>query len=272
MLKDLFESIVSFANKANATKSIKDTVQFTEVPGDQQYIVTTVDDEMGITHEWRDKESPWRNHSLESVGDIQKLVEAMQLRVEDADPVVWIGQGRVTIILDDKGIRRHRVRCEQHYTEEFSLLSKLREKEFSQRDLLRLLRVDLASAATESSEVLRKAAKVINSRVLSTTHGTVVKNRESMGREIDSEVISADGDIPDTVQFRCEVFDDPAFRKIYTFTVRVELDPKEVTFHLLPLVRELRDAENEQRQHIQSLLSSLTCPVFLGEPDFNQEI
>lgn len=256
MLKELYDAVIAQAHKSMTAAG---RVGILELPGCREKRVI----DAGGRLEAYMPDFPRRNHVLHSVAEIGPLRELFA----DGRIVVWVGREAVTVILNDQDYRDDRVVCPFEYTDEFALLSGLREQEFGQKALIRLLRCDLAAAATESSQQLLQVVKVISTKVLATGHGNFAeKNRSSMGKDIEAEVVSDRGDIPDLVRFRTRVFKDPALLREYEFTCQVEIEPQTQTFMLLPNMREIEQAEFEQRQRVRELLAETQMQVFLGEP------
>lgn len=264
MLKELFEKVVDESRKA---VSVDQSLKIVPLPGRSDYMIAERT-EHGIEVTREKPDIPYRNHKLDSVAEIRGAIEAFKSD-DDADLRVWVGSEAVTVILDDMGVRKNRLICPLAYTDEFAQLHGLRSQTFPQKALVRLLQVDLAAAATESSEELRQACKVLNNKVVTTSRGVQERSRVSLGRDLEAEIVSDSGSIPDRITFAVEVFNDPALRKRYTVEVTVEQDPTDMAFMLLPKVRDLVNAEMEERQRIREILDPevLGCPVLLGSPE-----
>ncbi len=263
MLKELLTGITDLAQKA---AKVDRHIHITKLDGKKEYLLTMQDGGGKVTHEARLPDHPPRRHALHSVSEIGGMVEHFHNENPETLIVAWIGREQVTIVIDDDGFRENKIVCPQTYTPEFSLLTEMREQEYTQKELVRLLRVDMATAETESSAELLRVARVINTKVFQTGHGVIEKTRASLGKDIEAEVRSDAGDIPDEVKFRINVYDDPALQTIYSVTCRVEIDPQAGTFFLLPVAKELQLFEQQEKQRIRELLQDVNCPVFLGEP------
>lgn len=183
---------------------------------------------------------PPRSHRFDHLDSLVK-VACEYFEKADSDPpntTIWVAEERVTLVLDTNYRRENIGVMPMLKTEPFRKLEELAMTKpwMEQKDFIRLLRIDLAGTLppVELLDRVRKV-KFENSQI---TSGTVARDRESMGREINSRVDTS-AEIPETVRLNAKVFED--FREI-AIACAVEVDAMRGMFRLIPLPSELRSA------------------------------
>lgn len=211
---------------------------------------------------------PPRKHTLLSVDQIPDLVE--RYRTLNQAPSVWISPEAVVVVLDDTPEKRidGRAVCQLRKTDELQTLESVGAKEswLNQKQFIRLIRTKLADALGDQLPQL--VATLRNIRFSSGTagRGNLEHGRESLGREIESEVMSEVGDIPHTLRLDVRVFTDPAIKVRFPVDVALEIEPSNGTFALMPLGDGLQRIIDEQVSALRDLLGGLDCPVVYGAP------
>lgn len=202
-----------------------------------------------------------RNHTVDSVAD---LVNAAR-RWKD-DPVIWIDGTQVVLVPHD-GDRRDRVTLPLKQSTVFTCVKKLAEQSrLEQPQLIRLLRHELRSAANLSS--ILTAVRKIKFRSLTQGHSDIQHGNESLGRQIENEVVGAEA-IPESLVVSTNVFTNPGeIDNKFTIGLSLEIDVAAQRFVLKPMPDEIEVAEDMAlagiRERIEHGLPDV--PVFFGRP------
>lgn len=174
-----------------------------------------------------------RDHEVETLDDLI----ALAVRFQDAgrSPVVWYDDGAVRLVIDDAEARLERATLVLERTEAYRTLARLDEQKpwMEQKPFVRLLRVDLAGTL-EPVHLLEKVRRV-KFATESSTSGVVTRERESMGREINSRAEAAEGAIPEEVTLMASVFLNPGLVARRPIRCAVDVDPARGLFQLHPM-------------------------------------
>lgn len=217
---------------------------------------------------FHDKLPPKRAHALGSIAEVKGFVDFAKDQLEGT-PSVWYDEdGIVVVVQDDADSQRidtAKVAFEPTQTHE--VLREIGEKWFRQKDFVRLLRVTLADAATDSTRHLLAVSRVLGFSNSTAGHAKVEHGRQSLGRDIEDQVTSEVGDLPDEVTFSVRLFTDPVLSRRFPIRCAVDIDPAAATFNLAPLAEAFEDAVDEQLALLgEQLHGELECPVFRGRP------
>lgn len=99
------------------------------------------------------------------------------------------------------------------------------------------------------------------------TQSVAIRNRESMGREVASEVKSLKGDIPEEVVLSVRVYRDPVLLRRHTIRCLLETDPQNGRLALIPLASQLDEAMDLEMGSLGDLLrASVRGPQLLNGP------
>jgi hypothetical protein len=136
----------------------------------------------------------------------------------------------------------------------------------NQKQFLRLLRVNLKSALGELGNTLIPAISSIRWETGSRGASQVGSGRESMGREINSEIRSLAGEIPDEIVLNLRLSRDPATPGRYPVRCVLQIDSQQQTFSLLPMAGELDRAWSDFEKDLFDIVSDISgdIPVILG--------
>lgn len=212
--------------------------------------------------------TPRRQHELHSVGEVARFCSYAAGDLSGR-PVVFVGEHRVVIVIDDRpeSYRENRADVVFQRTPEHELLDNLARQMFSQKQLIRLLRVELAECATASSQQLLATSRRIVATTSSKASGEVRNGKESIGRDIEAEILSSAGEIAEEVEFSLRLFTDPELQRRHTITCAVEWDPATLTCQICPRPGDLRRAVEEELSALYTRLEGdCECPIFLGSP------
>lgn len=221
------EALKYFASLANA--SVKP--ERVEIGDPAKVVFLVGDKEVHI-----DRPFPSRSHKAD---DLETIV-SMANRFAAGEPSIWVDDDNVVLVIDESEYRADRVRLDLETTDVWGTIEGLKGSGswFEQRALLRLLRVDLAGAIPSLSLADKvKKVRFENSQV---TTGEKTRDRESLGREINSRV-DAGVDLPEEVELVAAVY-----RVGQKFSIRCsfEADPARGMFQLIPFPDEVSRVRN----------------------------
>jgi hypothetical protein len=207
-----------------------------------------------------------RGHHPATLADVVSL--ANRFAEAGSRPVVWYGGDAVTLVIDDDGHRVETATLALATSDVWARLESLRAQKpaMQPKAFVRMLRVDLAG--TLDPAALLNHVRRLKFTTADTVNASVARGKESMGREINSEVATA-ADIPETVTLAAPVFKTPGETDRYPVRCAVEIDPMEGTLQLLPLPDELERVERMALESIAARLSeglSEGIPFYAGKP------
>lgn len=203
-----------------------------------------------------------RTHHVNSLDDL--IASAIKLST-GPDAVVWYNEQHVVAILNDDEFRDDMITFTLQYTEVFKRVANLKES-FDQKRFVRLLRIELAGTLPPIT-LLNPVRKVKFENGL-IVKGEVSRQRESMSRELKSEVTTDGADLPEGVSLQVKILKN--FGEDIELPVKcsVEVDPSEGTFWLLPLPDEIQRVQNwvlaDIGERLKAGLGEIPC--FLGSP------
>ncbi len=204
---------------------------------------------------------PERNHVVYSVDDFCQAIKEFG----DALATVWIAENKIVGLLDAEP-RFERITLPLLPDTNFERLKKCDGETFTQQSLIRLFRYELKGIAGVS-ELLASVRK-IKFRTGQAGVSDIQHGRESMGRELESEVTGA-GDIPEDCVVTCRVFRNAREVKEYPIACYLQIFPEKQTFTFRAAAGELDDvcvaALEEVRSRIEGGVPE-TVKVFFGQP------
>lgn len=265
----LQEALTQLAEQAVGAAGVKNRTLVFPVPGSStKSMIATVNKDNSVDYEKVDHEPPKRSVKLLSIDQVAPFVAFYDERYKTR-PTVWIDRNAIRVVCDDQpgSYREDKAHCDLLLTGEWNILLNLAGLDFTQKALVRFLRLDMANAQTEQSQELLRVCRSMNCKVFHVSNGSVGHKGESIGRSIDAEVQSDNGEIPERIEFRVRVFDDKALQQVYPIRVEVTINAQEGTVNLSPNPRDMQMAEDAEREKIESLVSTgLEVPLFHGTP------
>ena len=260
------EAMELFKDQVAGAAGAKGKVELLDVPGDpRHYMIVSADG----THTIAEKSPPPRVHSLDTIDAVIEYVTWAETNLT-GDPTVWFDGETIRVILDDAddSQRINRVSCELAYTPTWKKIDWLGEQWLAQKAFVRLLRITLADAATESSQQLLRVARVLAFSNSSAGHGKVEHGRQSLGLDIEEEVKSEAGEIPDEITLNVRIFDDPRTTRRFEIRLAVDINAREGTFNLCPVPGSVEEALEDQVNTIGGWLDHELpdVAVFRGTP------
>lgn len=142
-------------------------------------------------------------------------------------------------------------------------LTPARRAPFTQAELVRKLRIDLAGTLPDGAQFL---SLMRNVRFKSGADGqtNLQHGKESMGKSIDAEVLGTDA-LPETVTLHVRVFDVPDLKTVKPVVCALDIYPHECVFKLIPLPMELANARSAVLDELATTLGGeLECPIYRG--------
>lgn len=183
---------------------------------------------------------------------------------------VWISPSRVEIVIDDskesRRLERAVVPLDRTIANQTLQTFLDDETELDQKSFIRVLRLKLFDCLDKEGRDAITVLRTINFSNSTTGHGVVEKSRESLGREIEAEVRSDAGEIPDELLLNIRLYEDRALQRRFTIRCALEIDSRKATFSLCPLPGQLEDAVATQMQMISEMLVDSCDRVFFGTP------
>lgn len=205
----------------------------------------------------------FREHDVDTLEDLIAWAESGMCD----NPVVWHGRSRVVLLLDDTD-REDRVQFSLDYSEPFKAIIALAEKrpKMEQRAVIQLLRVDLGLQDPELIGRFR-ALDWSDDRQ---TRGQVHHGKESLGREINAELMGANG-LPEEITAEVPLYRNQGERAQYPITLIVDVDPVNQRIALVPRPNQLDEVLATHQAWIrQRLLTALEdgtdVRIYAGSP------
>lgn len=205
---------------------------------------------------------------LEASIDLAKSVFESESGGEKAIPAIFVTRNGVLIVWNLSG-GSGRGRDRSFYSvvphDEIDVFDNETEN-ISQKKLLRLLRVNLKTALGELGNTLIPAISSIRWENGTRVSSQVGSDRESMGREINSEIRSLAGEIPDEIVLNLRLSRDPATPGRYPVRCVLQIDSSLHSFSLLPMAGELDRAWSDFERNLFDIVSEVAgdIPVILG--------
>ena len=256
------ETIQSITTLAERATGATDKVSIVPIPGHPRNAVLIV--KADGTFKLEEMPTTPRATKLLSVDQVTPFVSNAVDNWE-ASPTVYYSPTGVTVRLADGNLRPEiegHAQVDFKFSEQFKLLSKFasdRDSAFlTHPKFLRMLRLDLDVCfdAMVLESVLRSCA-AYESEEGTRVASTVTRNRESLGREIMSELRAANGEIPEDVILQVRIYKDPALLKTRRVHCKLETDPTGGgRFALLPYANELDNAIDAEMSDLGDVLRS----------------
>ena len=262
MIAEALSLIQTTAQNAASAASKVAVVALPQEP--KKYAVVKADG----TVEFRDVAPQDRKHCLGEIGEVAEFVKFAADTLK-GKPSVWYAADGVIVVVADapESHRADRAVAPLIATQSYATLLSIGTKWLPQKEFVRLLRVTLADAATDSTRQLLKAARVISFSATSGGKALAEHGRQSIDRSIEEQVSSEVGDLPEEVEFNVRLFTDPGLTRRFAVRCAVDINAKDATFNLCPLAEQLDDALSQQLELIgDQLRGEVTCPVFRGKP------
>ena len=211
---------------------------------------------------------PDRGHRLNMIADVIEFAKAVSLGLHgggDAPkPVLWIGAHRVCVLIDDWARWDYAALTLRHTPQYDSLVVLEDAVPISQRDFIRLLRIDLDGCLPAQSNLI-ELVRSLKFSSAGQVESTLKTQRESMGKSI-SAAVEAASTLPEEITLNVRVYDVHDLQVRRPVRCAVEVFPHEQAFRLTPLPMELHTArETELAELFERIDDAVLCPVYRGE-------
>lgn len=251
MLKEFIEAVANLAVQASGAHKLDDVdprAAHYYLPHSGETVLVPI-------------KPPLRNYTA---ADLDTIVDLWK-DDDDVTPEIWVGDDRVTLVLD-RADRREKAVYMFRYSDRFRELSERlvrRSEGFTQAALVQFLRLKLGLGETTVGKF----------RALQWSSGddaqaTVQRGVDKLGASIRREVINA-AEIPDELYLPLSVFDgavEKGFER--TVTLLVELDTGQRLIWLVPKPGDVTAAVDSTLTAIQAYLSEATSDelIYRGTP------
>lgn len=211
-----------------------------------------------------------RSHKLLRLDQVPDFVKNITEKFK-AVPTVWHCPDGVVILMNDGSMESDlQSRCclPFKFTEQFAELQSCSKSQrwMDPRSFATWIRTKLMNVMRGADDLLMLLSKMKGSDG-KTFNATNTKSRESIGLEVDAEMDSALGDLPDLILFDVRVYDDPSIVRKVQVTCALECNPRDFALRIEPTAGQLQDAIDKEMNSIGDLLAQeLDCPVYYGVP------
>ena len=215
---------------------------------------------------------PARRTTLSSV-DQPGLFARHAMQAWDCTPAIYYDHQFIHVRLEDSNLQAYRgqANCSLMRTEVWKRLNEWSDDPgkawMSHSVFIRELRVTFGECF--SSDALDRLIETIGQLDFVTaerTQSVATRNRESMGREVMSEVKAAQGQIPEQVVLDCRIYRDPILLRKHSIRCLLETDPAKGRLAVIPLAGELDNAMDAEMHSLGELLrASVRAPRMIAE-------
>ena len=206
-----------------------------------------------------------RLHEFSTLGALIAFTRnAIEGRHGEANPVVWLGEHSVSVVVNDETRRDVGILSLQVTPQFEALQTRATATWRSQTDMIRLLRLDLADTLPGDSTDLLARMRNVRFKSAADGHGNVQHGKESMGRSINAEVLGVDT-LPDDVTLAVRVYAVPDLRTTQNIRCALDIAVEEQQFRLVPRPMACADALAAVGDEIGKILADeLECPIYRG--------
>lgn len=176
-----------------------------------------------------------RRYNLET---LQGVAEAAKVAKEKfgGDPVIFVDRNEVVLSFQENaaslhlasGVYKHRLSPEWK-----CLLGLKQQPTMGVEGVRKWLRIDMRAGATDSSKALERSLQSLSAKTEQRTRSMREGGKESLGRDIDAEVTSANGEIPNACAFHVRPFLDPDVSAGDAVEVFVDVEPRNLDVTLV---------------------------------------
>lgn len=263
MITEALRTLETWIREAAGAKGKVDLV---DLPGDKTSFGIVRPDG---TLEIQERLPQPRNIALSTVESVAEFYTHASENLDYDEASIWYAENKIAIVLDDgpDGARRSLACCTLENTGEWDALLLAGENWYPQKQFVRLLRNTFGQCATDSSRRLLHTSRIVAFSQSVAGHGKIEHGRESLGRDIEADVRSEAGDIPEEITLNVRIFTDPYTTARHEIRCLVDVNAREGTFNLSPLEGDLNDAIEAETARIVDRLKQTGGPVFLGQPN-----
>lgn len=251
MLQEAIEHIGTMATDAASPK-------ITPIPNDPTQVLLSI---KGV-YEKHQLPPATRKHTVRTLDDMILITERAE-SVWGGKPVLWHDRASVVLIVDD-GERRDLVTMPLQISETYATVEGLARRTFSQKEFVQLLRVSLRGCVLDGN--LLPAVRALKFQTNSSGSSQIKHGQESMGREIESQIVGADA-IPEEVTLQTRVYNNPDVQYMAKVTCALDIDLESQKFTLRPMPDQLEEAVQGAQNEVRTRLEELKdVQSFYGTP------
>lgn len=245
------ERIVELANKAHGPKVLKASQE-------PDHIYNIVDEDGKV--ERCEAEPEPRCHTALDLETVAKFASGFAAAGKHVE--VWYHRNAVCAVLD-AGTRRDVVNMPLPYSPQHVTLSHLEKTrpQLSQKDFVRLLRVDLAGCLPRG---VIDSVRNLKFRQLSTGESQIGHGKASVGRQIEAE-LTGSCNIPEDVDLLLPVWASLFSARLFRVPCVLEIDPGAEKFCLLPLPGAIENVIREAEGLLFNALSHAIAEALPGD-------
>lgn len=260
-LEEAIQAIKDLAVEAARAKEPR----IVPIPGDPRNVFV---DRAG-TGGWEKEPLPpaKRSHRVDTIEDLARLAR-YALEELELHPVVWHNEHAVVLVFNQRDLWDSAA-VTLHQAPQWQTLAKLAIRTpIRQRELITLLRVDLAGCLPTPR--LINAVSHVNFRAASHGESIIQQGRESLGRSVESEIAGVKDAIPDRETVRVPLYQNVGERELrWDIECDLEVNAAEQVFVFRPLPGEMEEAIATHQADIRGrLIAALgdDVPVYAGSP------
>lgn len=199
-----------------------------------------------------------RDHVLLGVDDFVTLVG----NYEQAS--IWYTEDSAFALLDDEN-RFDVARLVMHYSDEFALLMKLREKRvrMQQREFVAMLRFDLGVAADLVARFRTVNWNASDNTVTDLKHGS-----DSLGKSVKAAALDAGSkELPEEIDIRVPMWKNLTYRHLVSVRCGVDIFPQTGELALIPMPGAIELQQQEFANYLgETLQTAFPERAFYGTP------
>lgn len=251
MLQEALQYLARQAEEANVPS-------VTAIPGDPVQVLIS----HGGAYEKHQLPPAHRKHTVRTLDDMILITERASA-VWGGKPVLWHDRASVVLVVDD-GERRDLVTMPLQIAETYATVEKLATRKFTQKEFVQLLRVSLRGCVVDKT--LLPAVRELKFKKNASGTSGIQHGRESMGREIESEIVGADA-IPEEVVLQTRVYNNPDVQYMAKVACALDIDLESETFTLRPMPDQLEEAVQGAQNEVRTRLEEIKdVQSFYGTP------
>lgn len=251
MLQEAIEQITDMAVEAAGPKIVA-------IPGDPTRLLVNANGKC----EMHVLPPAHRKHTVRTLDDMVLITERAS-GVWGGKPVLWHDRASVVLVVDD-GERRDVVTMPLQIAETYATVEKLAARKFTQKEFVQLLRVSLRGCVVDPT--LLPAVRELKFKKNASGTSGIQHGRESMGREIESEIVGADA-IPEEVVLQTRVYNNPDVQYMAKVTCALDIDLESESFTLRPMPDQLEEAVQGAQNEVRTRLEEIKdVQSFYGTP------
>ena len=248
MIAEAMNKIESLAKAAGRTKEVE-TMTVEQEPKDVYFVA----DAEG-RFERRTAEPKPRYYFATGVEDLCRMAMHFQ---EEKEITLFCSRAGVVGIMDEKGDRRDRIRCELDLSSPMKTLIHLEANDIQadQRQFLNMLRVQLG--VDQRSTPTNLVARVRALKFTSSGNGVsvIANSGDSFGKTVQAQTLGMDGqEFPDTVIIAVEPIEGVEFS--WGVTCAFDIDSVSQKFRLKPIAGECEKAIQKAEGYLQNYVGN----------------